>query len=70
MTDVPRLTLADCHAMQPRYCNKGTREVCERHNIDWEQLRGAGVPLSQLEHIDDAMLQAVLVKARERLGIE
>lgn len=62
----PRLTLADCHAMQPRYCNKGIRAVCERHGLDLELLRGEGIPFSDLRHVDDAMLHAVMEKAQAR----
>lgn len=68
--DQPRLTLADCHAMEPRYCNKGNRAMCERHGIDWAEFRENGVLLSEIEHIDDAMLHDVVALARRRQGLE
>jgi hypothetical protein len=70
VTAEPRLTLADCHAMTPRYCNAGNRAMCARLGIDWSDFRDNGVPLSLIEHIDDAMLQAVIAKAKERQGVE
>lgn len=67
MIDEPRVTLADCHAMVPRYCNNGCRDICDRYDLDWDLLRGEGLPFSQLLPIDDAMIQAVILKARERI---
>lgn len=71
MTDAEhRLTLADCHAMTPRYCNPGNRAMCARLGVEWSEFRNHGVLISEIEHVDDAMLQAVIAKARQRLGIE
>lgn len=72
MTDEnePRLTLADCHAMNPRYCNPGNRAMCARLGVDWDEFRHNGVPIKDIEHVDDAMLQAVIEKARERQGVK
>lgn len=44
--------------------------MCARLGVEWSDFRDNGVPLSQIEHIDDAMLQAVIAKARARQGIE
>lgn len=65
----PRLTLADCHAMEPRYCNQGIRAVLGRLGLSWPEFRDRGLPFSAFEGVDDAMVQAVLDKARERLGV-
>lgn len=71
MTDAPRLTLADCHAMQPRLCNKGLREWCAKHGLEWSQLRDQGLLLSDLERIDDALMQEVIeTQTKPRLGIK
>lgn len=64
----PRLTLADCHAMEPRYCNQGIRLVLGRPGLSWPEFRDHGLPFSVFEGVDDAMVQAALDKARERLG--
>lgn len=43
------------------YCARGSRVMANQLGIDWSLFLQEGIPLSQLEIIDDAMIQ-VLVK--------
>lgn len=48
------------------YCNRGAREFCLRHGINWQVFIQTGIDSSEVEHIDDAMLQAVIANAKCR----
>lgn len=41
-------------------CSRGCRAFCDQHGLDWVQFVHEGIPVSELEHIDDSMLQEVL----------
>ena len=55
------------HARRLGYCNKGVREFCKRHGIDFYRFRHEGIPTNELEHIDDSMLQAVIKEAKNHV---
>jgi hypothetical protein len=52
--------------MACKFCNRGARPFCERHGFDWWTFVTQGVEVSELEHIDDAMLKQVIERARMR----
>lgn len=71
MIDAPRLTLADCHNMESRLCNKGLREWCAKHGFEWSELRDKGLLLSELDRVDDALMREVIeLQTKPRLGIK
>lgn len=49
-----------------KFCNRGGREFCVRHGINWQSFIEQGVDVSEVEHIDDAMLSEVIERARRR----
>ena len=51
------------HARKLKYCNRGIRAFCARHEIDFNRFRKDGIPVDELENIDDAMLRAVIKEA-------
>ena len=63
-----RITLE--HTAGVDYCNRGTRAFCKKHGIDINRLRKEGIPIEELEHIDDEMLHRVLRLARKVHGIK
>lgn len=58
------ITHADMMAC--KFCNRGARQFCERHGFNWQSFVTHGVEVSQVEHIDDAMLKQVIERARLR----
>ena len=52
------------HARALHYCNKGMRAFCERHGLDFNKFRKEGLPVDELAHIDDAMLNALIERAQ------
>jgi len=52
------VTLA--HARELQYCSKGIRQFCERHGIDFYRFRHGGIPVEELQGIDDAMLHKLI----------
>ena len=43
------------------YClHIGARRWCSQHGIDFTRLMREGIPVEDVEHIDDAMLQRVI----------
>lgn len=51
------VTLADCRAL--RYCSSGIKAWMERHGLKFERLRD-GVPIAEIEAIDDEMARRVI----------
>lgn len=51
------VTLADCRACG--FCSSGIKAWMERHGFGFERLR-EGVPLSEVETIDDEMARRVV----------
>ena len=50
-----------------KFCNKGARQFCERHGINWQVFVTQGIEISEVEHIDDEMLKTVIAQARKRV---
>lgn len=46
------------------YCARGIKVWCERHGIDFRRLLQEGLPCAELEHIDDAFLNKVVLIAK------
>ncbi|KGP00305.1 hypothetical protein JT27_18425 [Alcaligenes faecalis] len=47
------------------YCRKGARTWCELHGICYNTLCRQGIPVTQVEHIDDSMCQRLVAIARK-----
>lgn len=60
----PVLTIQDCRSCG--FCVKGVKSKCPEIGIDFKRLVKEGIPVAELEHIEDHHLQAALEKARER----
>lgn len=62
------MTVVVTHAdmMACNYCNRGARAFCARHEINWQVFIQQGIPVSDVEHIDDAMLKNVIQYALNR----
>lgn len=61
-----KITLADLRALQ--FCNRGARQFCARHGINWQLLVTQGIDISEFDHIDDAMLKQVIAHVQRREG--
>lgn len=46
------------------FCAKGLREFCLKHDIDMRRLVRGGIPVSEVEHIEDANFLRVLAVKR------
>ena len=46
------------------FCAKGLREFCLEHGIDMRRLVRDGIPVSEVEHIEDANFLRVLAVKR------
>lgn len=65
MSDELIVTLAD-YVATPGRCNEGGRKFARENGIDWNAFRKNGIPISQLEEFDDAIVKAVIATARRR----
>ena len=61
-----RVTVDDYRAAG--LCTSGVRRACISFGIDFKRLVREGIPISEIEHIDDANLQNVIIKAKERIN--
>lgn len=59
--------LCDMKVAQLKYCNKGARMFCARHNLDFQQFRHHGLPEEDLLATGDAMAKKVVEVARNRV---
>ena len=59
-----RVTLRDLRNL--KYCMAGSRIFCKLHGISVDRLIREGIPISEVEHIDDAMLKKIIEHARNR----
>lgn len=50
------------------YCRRGARLWCETHGVDYKRLKTKGIPVSEVEHIDDIMGQRMVAIARGQNG--
>lgn len=49
------------------YCVRGTRRWCLNNGIDFKKFVREGLPIEELEHIDDEILRIVIAKKLEKL---
>lgn len=49
-----------------KFCNRGAREFCARHGINWELFIKHGIDESEVVGIDDEMLRQVIEQAKLR----
>lgn len=61
-----RLTMADIR--KAGFCVKDSVLHAQRLGLDHRELILKGLPIADVEHIEDANLQKSLVKARERIA--
>ena len=60
-----RITMDD--VMKAHGCAWGALRMGKRHGLDCHKFfKGGGLPISEVEHIDDALLKKVIEVARER----
>jgi hypothetical protein len=60
-----KLTIQDCR--DAGFCiSPGVKEACREHGVDFRQLIRSGVPLEQVEHIDDISVQRAVAIAIRR----
>lgn len=52
--------------LKAKGCARGALRFCRRHGLDEKRFFSTGLPISELEHINDAMLKAVIEVARGR----
>lgn len=60
------ITINDCRAAG--YCVVGVRRHCATVGIDFRELMRTGIPVEFAEKIDDAAVQRIVLKAKERLA--
>ena len=54
------------HLRQLGFCRKGARKVCAAIGVDWNQLRTIGIPLTQLEPINDVSVQQLVTLVKDQ----
>lgn len=59
----PRVTLAA--ALAEGYCERGIRHLAARHGIDFIRLSRQGIPVSELEHIENPMVRRVVAAVKK-----
>lgn len=60
------VTIDDCRAAG--YCVSGVRRHCAAVGIDFRELVKVGIPVEDVENIEDAAVQRIVLKAKERLA--
>jgi hypothetical protein len=61
-----RLTIQDCR--DAGFCiNPGVKAACKLHGIDFRQLVKEGVPLEQVENLNDINVQRAVGIAKNRI---
>ena len=66
MTEV--LTIHDCRKVG--FCVKGVKRACSVHGVDFKAMVREGVPLSDMEKLDDVNVKRACDRARERISNE
>jgi hypothetical protein len=62
-----KLTINDCRAAG--FCiNPGVKTACKTHGVDFRQLIREGVPLEQVENIQDISVQRAVEIAKKRIS--
>ena len=57
------ITMADIR--KAKMCGPGVKEFLTKHGVSWERFIKEGIPIQELEHIDDVMLRQVIKVARD-----
>ena len=52
------------HIRDAKVCMRGARQWFEQHDLSWPEFLDKGMPLEQVEAIDDAFAQRVAETAR------
>lgn len=52
------------------YCANGSRRMATQLDMNWSDFLKNGIDLSELESIDDAMIQVVVNNVKRKHGIE
>lgn len=61
---------SDAKVNDVAYCNKGMRIWAERKGWDWNEIVRNGIDSSELELLDDEMINKVIESARKRINNE
>ena len=48
------------HIRAAHMCASGARKFFKYHDLDWNKFLKEGIDVTEVEHIDDAMLRAVI----------
>ncbi|AET42299.1 tail assembly chaperone [Ruegeria phage DSS3-P1] len=62
----PVVTIQD--ARSAGFCVSGVKRVCASHNLDFRALVKTGLPLGEVEIINDIHVQRVVTKTKERIA--
>lgn len=66
MTQEPRVTMDSLR--EAGHCAPGIRRFFKDHDLDLRRLVREGIPVSELEHIQDANMQRVIARVRGEDG--
>ncbi len=62
------ITIRHTRALQ--YCNKGVREFCKKHSIDYQDVIKNGITEDDLIKTNDVMAKKLIEYARKEVGHE
>ena len=65
-----KITLADLRSVGvgQQYCVRGCKLLCLQHGVSYHKLVREGIPISSIEHIQDEMLEKIIIIARKRIA--
>lgn len=63
------ITVDDIRALGvgEKYCVRGCRLMCYKHNLSFDKLIKHGLPIKDVEHIQDSMVIKVIEIAKKRI---
>lgn len=61
-----RLTIHDCRDVG--FCVKGVKRACDLHGQDFKKLVREGLPLEEMDKLDDISVRRACDRARERIA--
>ena len=63
------ITVQDIRALGigEKYCVRGCRLMCYKHGISFQTLIKQGIPIKDIEHIEDIMVLKIIEIAKERI---
>lgn len=64
MSESIMVTVQD--ARELKYCVSGMRTFALKNNLDWRKFLSEGLPIEQLEAVDDAMMQHLCKYVRSK----